>query len=377
MPLNRARIESAAHGHPLALRQTLIAISDEIDGINQHVGRITATKVDTVAQSINPPPSAAGFAITAQDGRVRVTLTNPQNRVAATQKLVQGGPSNIAGAAIYHELSSCESVAFDDASTLTVYPASTATTQEFTAPNTALYWRLRSSFDQNAWNGYQVFGGVVKPRALSSASSVPNLSLNQSNFATVDSVAAGATPIVRVYGTGGVGAAYTRSVGMQSPQRPGATLLNIPYGANKFVAYDTEQRIYQVKDQLPQTFSDPWEPVGFVSVVFSGAPTLPVLKPIFTSGFLVGIQRISDGNGLSTPPLGVVVSGVGHNAAFVLFITNGQVSGYQINNGGDGNYVNTDTISVSGGISAGVGGGGGVSGGNGGRFYSNRQNQGL
>lgn len=376
MALNQATIEAAVAGRSGSMRNLLNAIRDELTGINSFVGRTLPGKVDTTLTSIVPAPAPATLAVSGVDGRVSITITNPQQQNPQTQALiVRGGSSNAANATIFHELSSSPTPAFT--SGVTTYPPTTSTVMEFSLPNSSLYWRLRSSFDQTTWTPYQVFSGVIEPGGLSSASTQPNVMLNQSNYATVDSVAAGATPIVRVYGPGGIGTAYPRQVGTDSPLRPGATILNVPYGANGFVAYDTQNEMFHVKQQLPQTFPDQFEPVGAVSVVFSGTPTLPVLKPIFSSGFFVGIQRISDGNGLSAPPTGTVVSSTGHNAAFVLQITNGKVSGYSITNGGDGLYVTADTISVSGGISGGAAGGGGVSGGNGGRFYSNSQNLGL
>lgn len=376
MAINQATIEAAVNGHVGSMRNLFNAFRDEIVGMNSYMGRTGSGKIDTVQTSIVPAPPPATLAVSGKDGRVFITITNPQQQNAQTQALlVRGGSGNAANATIFHELSSSPTPAFT--SGVTTYPPTTSTVMELSLPNSSLYWRLRSSFDQTTWTSYQVFSGVIAPGGLTSGSTQPNVMLNQSNYATVDSVAAGATPIVRVYGPGGVGTTYPRQVGTLSPLRPGATILNVPYGANGFVAYDTQAEMFHVKQQLPQTFPDQFEPVGAVSVVFAGTPTLPVLKPIFTSGFLVGIQRISDGNGLSAPPTGTVVSSTGHNASFILQITNGKVSGYQITNGGDGLYVTSDTISVSGGISGGVAGGGGVSGGNGGRFYSNPQNLGL
>ncbi len=100
---------------------------------------------------------------------------------------------------------------------------------------------------------------------MSSAATASNLSLNQSNYATVDSVANGSTATVRVYGSGGVGTSWTSILGNSSKVIASGTIMNVAYATNGFVVWDGQK--YQLKPQLAQTFPDTWVPVGKVSVI--------------------------------------------------------------------------------------------------------------
>ncbi len=112
-------------------------------------------------------------------------------------------------------------------------------------------------------------GGPVSAGKQSSSATESNVSLNQSNFATVDSVADGASATVRIYGSGGVGTSWSRISGTTSQVIPAGTILNVAYGSNQFVAWDGNQ--YQLVASLTQTFPDSWIPVGKVSVIANGS----------------------------------------------------------------------------------------------------------
>ena len=84
----------------------------------------------------------------------------------------------------------------------------------------------------------------------------------------MDSVANGATATVRVYGSGGVGTAWTSIVGTTSKVIAAGTIMNVSYGSNGFVVWDGTK--YQFKPQLAETFPDTWAPVGKVSVIANG-----------------------------------------------------------------------------------------------------------
>ena len=143
-------------------------------------GTTPLTKVDAAAGPFTAPPAAGQLSVTGANGSFSVSLT----------------PARTAGnAAIYQELSSSPVANF--VSGVASYPVSTQHQLRFPNPGATLYWRLRSSYDQQHWSSYTVQPGAVSSGLLSSAAAASNLALNQSNYATVDSVADGSTATVR------------------------------------------------------------------------------------------------------------------------------------------------------------------------------------
>jgi hypothetical protein len=374
--LNDGTIEAAANGNP-NLRFVLKAIFRMTQQNNVQTGQAPLAKLDSLPPTFNQPPNPAQFNVVGQDGNFNVAITNPQFTNALTPLLKQSqfaGTPNLQQAQIYHELSSSATPQFDTSGGVVTYPASTATSYVFPSPNQTLYWRLRSSYDQKKWNSYQMFqskNGViaaVSSGAMSSASSVNNLMLNQSNFANIDSVVAGAHSNVRIYNSiSGPNHNWVRAVGNTTEVLPAGTIINVTYGTNPFVAFDGEQ--YQLKPQMPQTFTDHWKPVGRVSVLANGgAFALPVLNPVIVSGHIVG-ATFTAGNGLTAAPsLTVFDSGGGAGAVLQAQILNGALTGVIVLNPGGG-YTGATIITAAGGVLA-FGGGGGPTGFNGGRIYS-------
>lgn len=364
LQLSQAQINASAGGSS-ALRETLSAISNEITGINTHVGRTALRKVDASLPTQVATPPVAQFTVTGEHGVYHVAITNPQNQTAQIATQVgtvqnQNSPNSV----LYHEISS--SALPDFSSGVTVYPITSNTHTNISLPGVTLYWRLRSSYDGATWNAYNVQDTAVYSNLVGSDITTPNLPLNQTNFATVDSVAAGATSSVRVFGPGGVGTGYTRQVGTQAVARPSGTITGMPYGSDKFVAYDGTQ--FQVTDTLATVLPDTWEPVGKVSIIANGAGlVLPVITAVVVSGAIVGYQITNPGNGLTSPPILTITDSTGIDATATCVIEAGQVIQVTPGNVGSG-YSSTPTVTPSGGVSAGNAGGGGAVGGNGGRL---------
>jgi hypothetical protein len=109
-----------------------------------------------------------------------------------------------------------------------------------------------------------------------------NVSLNQTNYAYVDSVAAGATAAVRVYGVGGPYRAYQRVTWRETPDSAIRDDVNVPFGSDQFVSWDGAK--FRIAPILSGIFPDQHEPVGKVSVVFSGAPVLPAVSLVLGTG---------------------------------------------------------------------------------------------
>jgi hypothetical protein len=348
LSVNLAQINAAAKGNS-DLRETLTSIHLALQSVYAQTGSAPLAKVDTRAANFTAPPAPSQLSVSGANGSFSVSLTNA------------------ASTATYNELSSSPVANF--ASGVTVYPVSTNTSYVFPAPGATLYWRLRSSYNQQNWSSYVVQPGAVSSGLLSSAATGGNLSLNQSNYATVDSVADGSTATVRVYGSGGTGTAWASVLGASSKVIPAGTIMNVAYAANGFVVWDGQK--YQMKPQLAQTFPDTWVPVGKVSVIANASGlVLPEIDAVVTGGAIVAYQIVNPGNGLTSPPLLTITDSSGTGATATTVVSAGAVT--QVLPGSAGkDYSSTPTVTATGGVSGGATGGGGASGNNGGRLYAN------
>jgi hypothetical protein len=355
--LNRAAIESAAKGDT-DRKEFYLSILENIQMLCAATGTNILAKTNSPQQPIQPPPPQAALKVTGANANFTYQITNPPLSVNAT---------------LYHELS--YSPVSNFTSGTTVLPVSPATHGSVALPGTAVYWRLRSSYDQANWNSY-TFAGLVSSGLQSSAATSNAVGLNQTNYAIVDSVDNGVgSANVRVYGTSGPQTMYPYVKGADETILPSATIVNVPHGTNKVVAYDGEQ--YMVKDTLPQVLADGLIPTGAVSVVGSGAFRLPMIVPIEVSGSILGYNITDGGNGL-TGPVTITLVGSGSGAtAGPQTIVGGELISVAPGNGGTG-YGPGTTASVTGGTSSSGQGGGQAIGGNNGRFiYADSTTGGL
>lgn len=304
----------------------------------------------TVAGQLAAPP-AASVAVSAANGIYSVQITNPSNAQNTT---------------IYHEVSYSPVKNFSQGIiTLAVSPA---TGVVIPSPGTALFFRLRSSYDRSTWNNHQLAKNSASSSGLvSSAALSNNAPLNQSNFASVDSVSNGGSALVRIYGLAGPHHGYVQQKGMQQLSRPSGTIANISFGSTKVAAFDGKK--FRIASIIPGVFDDSWEPVGIVSVVESGSPTLPTVALVLGAGGAVIAWNVtSQGNGLTGPVTLTIFTGTGSGAtAGTQTITNGKLISIAPGNPGT-LYAGGDTVTATGGIGAGQAGGGGAVGGNGGRL---------
>ena len=348
--VNLAQINAAARGNS-DLRETLTGIHLALQSLYAQTGSSPLSKVDTTAVAFTAPPAPSAMVVTGANGSFTVALTTPRSA---------------GNAAIYQEISSAPVANF--ASGVVTYPVSSNTSFVFPNPGATLYWRLRSSYNQQNWSSYLTLPGAVSAGYLSSAAAASNLSLNQSNYATVDSVANGATATVRVYGPGGVGTAWTSVLGSRSTVIAAGTILQVAYGTNGFVVWDGDK--YQVKPQLAQTFPDSWVPVGKVSVIANASGlVLPVIHAVVTGGAIVAYQIVNPGNGLTAAPVLTITDTSGVGATATAVVSAGAVTQVTPGSAGSG-YSSSPTVTASGGVSGGAPGGGGATGNNGGRLYA-------
>lgn len=356
---NLAQINAAARGNN-DLRESLTALHLAVQSL--YAGATAPLKkVDANPTANLGVPAQCGLDVTGANGNFTVTISLPQQASGSS------APGNANNAPIYQRIQSATSANFTAG--LVTYPISTGTSFVFPNPGASLAWRLSSSYDQQNWNQPATFGGMVSAGLQTSAATQPNVSLNQTNYATVDSVAAGGAATVRIYGSGGVGSSWTSILGNNSKVLPAGTIMNVTYGSNGFVAWDGTK--YQFKAGLSQVFPDGWIPVGKVSVVASGAGlVLPTVELVLGTGGAVIAWNVTNGGSALTANV---------NLAINTTTGSGATPGAQIISGGvlqsisPGNpgklYAGGDTVSVSGGVAAGSGGGGGPNGLNNGRLY--------
>jgi hypothetical protein len=348
LSVNQAQINSAARGNS-DLRETLTGIHLALQSLYAQTGTAPLSKIDASAAAFTAPPAASQLVVTGADGSFRVSITNAVKTP------------------VYQELSSSPVANF--VSGVTIYPVSTNTSYVLPNPGATLYWRLRSSYNQQNWSNYLVQPGAVSCGLMSSAATGSNLSLNQSNYATVDSIAGGGTATVRVYGSGGVGTSWASVLGASSRVIPSGTIMNVAYSTNGFVVWDGQK--YQLKPQLAQTFPDTWVPVGKVSVIANASGlVLPVIHAVVTGGAIVAYQIVNPGNGLTSAPLLTITDSSGSGATATTVVSAGAVTQVLPGSAGSG-YSSTPTVTASGGVSGGAAGGGGATGNNGGRLYAN------
>ena len=359
LKVNLAQINSAARGNS-DLRETLTGIHLALQSLYAQTGTVPLQKIDATATAFTSPPAPSQLAVSGANGSFTVSIATPQNASGAA------APRNATNAPIYQEISSSPVANF--VSGVATYPVSTNTSYVFPNPGVTLYWRLRSSYNQQNWTSYIVQPGAVSSGLMSSAATASNLSLNQSNYATVDSVANGSTATVRIYGSGGVGSSWTSILGSSSQVIASGSIMNVAYATNGFVVWDGQK--YQLKPQLAQTFPDAWVPVGKISVIANGSGlVLPVIHAVVTGGAIVAYQIINPGNGLTAAPALTITDSSGSGATATAVVSAGAVT--QVNPGSAGSgYSSTPTVTASGGVSGGAAGGGGATGNNGGRLYA-------
>src|SRR5271156_7166698 len=351
LKVNLAQINSAARGNG-DLRETLTGIHLALQSLYAQTGTTPLSKVDATTAAFTSPPAASRLSVSGANGGFTVSITAAQS-------------SN--NAPIYQEISSSTIANF--VSGVTTYPVSTNTSYVFPNPGVTLYWRLRSSYNQQNWSSYIAQPGAVSSGLVSSAASGSNLSLNQSNYATVDSVANGSTATVRVYGSGGGGTSWTSILGNSSKVIASGTIMNVAYSTNGFVVWDGQK--YQLKPQLAQTFPDAWVPVGKVSVIANGSGlVLPVIHAVVTGGAIVAYQIVNPGNGLTSEPLLTITDSSGSGATATTVVSAGAVTQVLPGSAGSGSSA-SPVVTASGGVSGGAAGGGGANGNNGGRLYAN------
>ena len=353
MAISRAQINGI---RDFKLRTILLGMLDQHLTVGQALGINVLEPTNSPQQPASAPPPLAEFTVSGANGAFNAKITNPAQSVNKT---------------IYHELSYCTIASF--VGSVTTLPVQTSTQLTLPRPGLTVFWRLRSSYDQTNWNSYQTQPGTVSSGLQSSAASENATVLNQTNYATVDSVSsvAGTSANIRVYGKAGLNTQFPSVKGGAETILPSATIINVPFTSGQVVGHDGTD--YVARGTLPEVLMDGTTPIGAVSVVGSGMLTLPtVTVTVGLGGGVTSWNVVSGGNALSdpvtlTPPVqvgaGAAPGGQVIHAGVLISIANGPA--------GTGGTPGTWPVTVSGGQFGGSVGGGQDIGGNGGRLVVN------
>ena len=205
---------------------------------------------------------------------------------------------------------------------------------------------------------------AATPPVLYTSAALPaNVSGNTTNTATIDSVDAGTSALVRIYGPGGVGTSYSRLTGYGSLTRPNGTISGLAYSTMYGVMWTGIAFLAVVT--YPATLPDHYEIVGQLTttaptgVSGSGATATAVIN---AAGNVIQVNPDNVGSGYSSAT--VSVAGGGGSGAQVIANVNaaGQITSYTVQNGGSA-YATAPAVTVVGGTSTGTTGGGGSNGG--------------
>ena len=350
MAISRAQINKIKD---FDLRTILLGMLEQHLAVGGALGINLLEPTNSPQKALTQPPPVGLLEVTGANGAFTISVTNVSQSINKT---------------VYNEISYSPSSSFSNG--VVVLPVSTATHQTLPAPGLTVYWRLRSSYDQANWNAYTRLPGTVSSGLQTSAASNHATVLNQTNYATVDSVAVGGTANVRVYGKGGPLTQYPAVKGAAETILPSATIINVPLSSEQVVGFDGSD--YQVRGTLPEQLIDTIVPTGAVSVVGGGAVTLPTVSLILGSGGVVLAWNVlTQGNGLTAPVTLVINTSTGSGATpGAQTIVAGKLISISPGNPGS-MYAGGYRLTVAGvSAAAGVGGGQGI-GGNGGRFIVN------
>jgi hypothetical protein len=349
-PLDYALIESAvSKGNKNDLRVLFQNISQSLSNLQQATGTPSATS----KSNISAPPQGS-IAATGANGVFSLAIAPAPTNPPAAQ---------------WHEVSYSPVKGFT--SNVTVMEPTTATQVSLNLPGATNFFRLRSSFNKTVYNQPVLHGQeAVSSNLLSSAATESAPAFNQTNFGTVNSAAVGTTAIVTVAGAGTSLGSVPTIKGAAQSLTPSATLIGAEPGSTQYVGYDQNAQEYVMDTTLPSVFGDTVTPIGKVSVVGTGTPTLPTIVPVNSFGYIIGYDVTNGGSGASQPYT-LTFGSVGGGAGAVpgaQTIEGGVLISIAPGNPGNGAYAGGTTLTASGGSGGGAPGGGTAEGNTNGRL---------
>jgi hypothetical protein len=196
-----------------------------INSLGQRVGIDPIPSVQAVTGKHLPPPGVpAALSVTAARGVFSVSLTAPAGSTTP----------------IFYFLEAASDTAFANT---TVYPLGSSLGANISLGNVTRYWRARAKYIESDYGPYTYFGTPANPTAVvgglaGSGDIQANAPFNYTNNATVDSIDAGTSATVRIYGPGGVGMSWTRFAGNANTTYPAGTITGLSYSTAYYVTYN-------------------------------------------------------------------------------------------------------------------------------------------
>jgi hypothetical protein len=134
--------------------------------------------------------------------------------------------------------------------------------------------RIRSVRGQNGatsvWLEQDSYTVSTTYSSITSDGIVPGAPWNVSNDAVVDSIDGGTSATVRIYGPGGVGAAWDSINGQGTTTYPAASITGIGYSTAVIVVYDTLTSTYLVQTSYSSSLSDSYIILGSLTTCAAG-----------------------------------------------------------------------------------------------------------
>jgi hypothetical protein len=153
------------NANPELQHQAWKLLDRHVDDLYSKIGKTPLTHVDGAsALSTVPPPPAASFAVSGEDGKFKVAIVNPQNLQPLSPAILMAQARaglNRQLTPILHNLESSPDLNFDNNSGVTDYGISSQLAYEFQDPNVTKFFRLRSSFDGQSWNAWQIYSSPL------------------------------------------------------------------------------------------------------------------------------------------------------------------------------------------------------------------------
>jgi len=155
----------------------------------------------------------------------------------------------------------------------TVYSLGNTLVASLALGNVTRYWRARAKNPDSDYGPYAYFGAQASPTAvvgglLGSSDLDPNVAVNQTNFATVDSIDAGGSATVRICGPGGVGSSWTRQLGSATQTFPAGAITGLAYSTPYWVVWNGAA--YLALTSFAASLADGLVQVGSLTTIASG-----------------------------------------------------------------------------------------------------------
>ena len=236
----------------------LNTLASSFNQLQQQVGVDMAPSPQTSAtQAVAAPAAPVSLAVTAARGVFNVTV----------------GASRGAAPSVQYFLEAASDPSFP--SSTVVYPLGSTQSLSVNLGNVTCYFRARAKYPSSNYSSYSYFGSAANPTAVagglaSSNDILANAPSNAVNNATVDSIDAGSSATVRIYGPGGTGSSWTQDYGQGARTFSAGTISGLSYSTTYYVAWDTASQMFVTGANLSDVVSDNYAFAGKVTTVASG-----------------------------------------------------------------------------------------------------------